>query len=74
MTPTAALQANPNHKREMVQQNQRQINQPDEHYKTNSCMSCAVLTNAPKNKKEVMLPIRRCDLSNKVRIENNYEI
>jgi hypothetical protein len=30
MTPTAALQTNPNHKREMVQQNQRQINQPDE--------------------------------------------
>jgi hypothetical protein len=30
MTPTAALQTKSNHKREMVQQNQRQINQPDE--------------------------------------------
>jgi hypothetical protein len=34
--------------------NGKSINQM-KHYKTNSCMSCAVLTNAPKNKKEDLL-------------------
>jgi hypothetical protein len=38
-------------------------------------MSCAVLTNAPKNKKEDYAP-QYADViyQNKVRIENNYEI
>jgi hypothetical protein len=43
--------------------NGKSINQM-KHYKTNSCMSCAVLTNAPKQKEDLLnAPIRRCDLS-----------
>jgi hypothetical protein len=55
MTPTAACKRNPNHKRKWYNKtNGKSITQM-KHYKTNSCMSCAVLTNAPKTKKEDLL-------------------
>jgi hypothetical protein len=47
------------------------------HYKTNSCMSCAVFDQCTKNKKGRLIERSQyADViyQNKVRIENNYEI
>jgi hypothetical protein len=52
MTPTAALQTILTTNGKWYNKtNGKSINQM-KHYKTNSCMSCAVLTNAPKTKRK----------------------
>jgi hypothetical protein len=55
--------------------NGKSINQM-KHYKTNSCMSCAVLTMHQKQKGRLIERSQYADViyQNKVRIENNYEI